>query len=288
MTEPTERPAASATGVVDKPRRALPSDLVTVASLAVLAYAAANVLHEGLGHGGACVLVGGTPRLLTSVSFECDVTAGASTASRIVAAAGTIVNLIAGGLAALAYARGRDGSPVTRFFLWLFATVNLLQAFGYFLFSGVGRIGDWAAVMAPIQPVWAWRIGLAVAGGALYWLATGRAFAALGRFIGGRASDRYPLGNRLALVSYFTGAALYLLSGMLNPGGLLLLAISAAAASLGGTSGLAWGPQLMKGASPGVETDAPVRIPRDARAIVAALVVALLFVFVLGPGIRLG
>jgi hypothetical protein len=278
----------STTGVLDKPRRAVPSDLLTVASLAVLAYAAANVLHEGLGHGGACVLVGGTPRLLTSVSFECSTTELAPGAHRIVAAGGTVMNLVAGGLAGLAYRRARSGTPLIGYFLWLFATINLLQAFGYLLFSGVGRIGDWAAVMAPVQPAWTWRVGLSIAGGVLYWIATKRAFVALGRFIGGRASDRFPIGKRLALASYFTGGALYCLSGLLNPGGLLLLAISAAAASFGGTSGLAWGPQLMRGRDDGSSSDTPTRVPRSMPVIVSAAVVGLVFVFVLGPGVRLG
>jgi hypothetical protein len=279
---------ASATGVLDKARRAVPSDLLTVASLAVLAYAASNVLHEGLGHGGACLLVGGVPRLLTSVSFECDTTGLAPTASRVLAAAGTVVNLAAGTLAALAYRRASSGTAVSRYFLWLFATINFLQAFGYFLFSGVGRIGDWAVVMAPIQPAWAWRIGLAAVGGALYWIATNRAFRALGRFIDGRSSDRFPIGQRLALVSYATGGALYLVSGLLNPAGPLLLAVSAAAASLGGTSGLAWGPQLLRGQETGSSSDVPTRVPRDMRIVVAAAAVGLSFIFLLGPGVPLG
>lgn len=278
----------STTGVIDKPRRAAPSDLVTVASLAVLAYAAANVLHEGLGHGGAALLVGGTPRLLTSVSLNWDPGQLTQGPKALVAAAGTLVNLLAGGLAIVAYLRARSASPATRYFLWLFATINVLQAFGYFLFSGVGNIGDWAVVMAPVRPAWAWRVGLAVGGFALYWWATARAFAALAGFIGGRPSDRYPIAKRLALVSYATGGALYLVSGLLNPGGLLLLAISAAAASLGGTSGLAWGPQLMRRQRYEPAGETPTRISRDLRVIAAAALVGLVFVFALGPGIPLG
>ena len=33
----------------------------TVGAIAVVAYSVGNVVHEGLGHGGACVLVGGRP-----------------------------------------------------------------------------------------------------------------------------------------------------------------------------------------------------------------------------------
>src|SRR5512140_2589538 len=95
-----------------------PSDWLTVASLAILAYAAANVLHEGVGYGGACLLVGGTPQLLTSVDFECGTDGLTPLAARLVAASGTVVNLIAGGLAVLAYRRAAARGPAVRYLLW--------------------------------------------------------------------------------------------------------------------------------------------------------------------------
>ena len=287
MPDPTGSSAGfSPTGVLDKPRRRVPSDVISVASLAVLAYAAANVLHEGLGHGGACLAVGGVPRLLTSVSFECDLAGASASGTRIVAAGGTVVNLLVGWMAGVAFGRVKDG-VVARFFLWLLATVNLLQAFGYFLFSGVGRVGDWAAVMAPVEPAWAWRSGIAIAGFTLYYLTTKRAFLALGGFIGGPVSGRQPIAQRLALIAYFTGGGLYCVSGVLNPGGMLLLLFSAAAASFGGTSGLAWGSQLLRGLG-GAGEGEPVRIPRDLRLVAAAGLTVFVFVFLLGPGIGFG
>ncbi len=277
----------STTGVLDKRRRAVPSDWLTVASVAVLAYAAANVLHEGAGHGGACVLVGGAPQLLTSVSFECGTDGVTPAAARVVAASGTIVNLIAGAIAGLAYRRSAARGPAFRFFLWLFGTINLLTGFGYFLFSGVGRIGDWADVMALVHPEWVWRVVLASGGFALYWIATRRAFVALARFIGGRPSDRVMDGRRIALLSYATGAVLYCLAGALNPSGPRLLLISAAAASLGGTSGLWWGTNFLRGkVAEGID-DAPTRIARDGRLVAAGGAAGFVFVCLLGPGIGL-
>lgn len=274
------------TGVLDKPRRAVPSDTLTVASLAVLAYAAANVLHEAVGHGGACVLMGGAPRMLTSVSFDCD--APTAAAARIVASAGTIVNLVVGGVVAWAYRRATARGEALRFFLWLFATINLMQGFGYFLFSGVGRIGDWAEVMAPIHPEWMWRVALAVVGGGLYYMATVRAFRALAHLIGGQSGDRFPIARKLSLLAYFTGAILYGVAGLMNPGGALLLLTSAVAASLGGTSGLAWGPEFLRAPRDWPSSGpSPIRIARDARLVVGATAVAIVFIFVLGPGIRL-
>jgi hypothetical protein len=43
-------------------------------------------------------------------------------------------------------------------------TFNLFEAGGYFLFSGIGNIGDWAAVVAGWRPAWAWRVALVALG----------------------------------------------------------------------------------------------------------------------------
>ena len=63
--------------------------------------------------------------------------------------------------------------------------------------------------------------------------------------------------------------------------------ISAAAASFGGTSALAWMAQLLRNEKrfPPREREAPP-LPRSIPWLAAGAVVALLFVFVLGPGIR--
>src|SRR2546430_13616929 len=77
--------------------RSLP-DLLTVTAIALVAYAAPNVGHEAVGHGGACVVLGGKPNVLSSVHFECGEEGVSALARRGVAAAGTIVNFIAGGI----------------------------------------------------------------------------------------------------------------------------------------------------------------------------------------------
>ena len=54
-------------------RESAPSlpDLLTVTAIALVAYAVSNVLHEAVGHGGACVALGGKPMVLSSLHFEC-------------------------------------------------------------------------------------------------------------------------------------------------------------------------------------------------------------------------
>src|SRR5207244_2505255 len=121
-------------------------DAVTVAAVAILVYALCTFLHEGLGHGGACLLVGGTPKALSSMHFGGDTEGLPDWAPRLVAAGGPLVNLIAAWLAFGALRRLRGGGAVLRYALWLFAAVNLFLGTGYFLFSGVAGFGDWAVV----------------------------------------------------------------------------------------------------------------------------------------------
>jgi len=71
-------------GLTKQPGLRLP-DLLTVITIALVAYAASNVVHEGVGHGGACVALGGRPRVLSSVHFECGDEAMGSAARRGVA-----------------------------------------------------------------------------------------------------------------------------------------------------------------------------------------------------------
>ena len=260
-------------------------DLLTVIAISIVVYTIANLLHEGLGHGGACLAVGCKPLLLTSVNFQGNEDGLAKWAIRLISAGGTIVNLIAG-LIALALLR-KTFNVHWRFFVWLFATVNLMQATGYWLFSGVANIGDWSSVIDGWSPWWLWRMALALIGGASYWYCTRLAMIRLGPFIGGdQMRGRRALS--LTLVPYFTGALLYTISGIFNPMGLILVALSAMPASLGGTSGLAWGPNLLRGNNLPPAGEGPIFIPRNRAWIIVGAIAMLLLIFVLGPGIRLG
>jgi hypothetical protein len=261
-------------------------DLLTIAAVAVMVYALSSVVHEGLGHGGACIAVGGVPQLISSMEFRCDIDRLAPSAGRIVASAGAIVQIVLG-LAVfktyqvLARRPFSPASNIWRFALWLFAAVSLMQGTGYFLFSGVGGIGDWSDVIDGLQPAIAWRAMLAIGGFALYWLTTRTLFQAL-------SPQRYHRTVRFGVIAYVVGAALSLGAGLLNPAGAALIAMSGAAASLGGASGLAWGPQLLRGRAAPVGTPAePVSIGRSWPVIALGVVVATVFISLLGPGVHI-
>jgi hypothetical protein len=270
--------------LMTKQSASLLPDLVTVTAIALVAYAASNVLHEAVGHGGACIALGGKPLVLSSVHFECDEPLSAF-ARRAVAAAGTIVNFIAGALGLLAFKNtNAQEKPHAAYFLWLFTTLNLLMGAGYFLFSGVGNIGDWAAVAAGVMPPLVWRPAMAIVGGALYFLLARQSAQWLGSLVG---SDELVMrrNSLLTVPAYIAGGLLFCVSGLFNPVGPILIAISAAAASFGGASGLLWLAQFQRR---GEQSPEPAALNRSYVWIVAGCVAAVIFIAILGPGIHFG
>jgi hypothetical protein len=259
-----------------------PPDPFTVGAIGILAYMLGNVLHEGAGHGGACLLVGGKPLAISSVYFEC----GAD--SRLVMAAGTLMNLLAGAVFFVLGRLTRRSYPRLKYFFWIAMTVNLFTGTGYFLFSGIGGIGDWGAFIQGLGPQWPWRVGLTILGAATYLLAARISLLELRPLIGSDRQQRYQRAVRLSVVPYFAGGILMCIAGALNPQGMVLILISAAASTFGGTSGLMWTTAWLKRGTliPCGPPAAPMPIQRSWPLIVTACAVALAFIAILGPSIR--
>jgi hypothetical protein len=254
-------------------------DPATIVAISIVAFAIANVLHEGVGHGGACLLMGGHARVLSTVHFECD------RASPFIAAGGTLANFIAGFLSWIAVRRAHLARADARFFLWLLMTVNLLQGAGYFLFSGVADFGDWADVIHGLEPIWLWRTALTVVGALSYLLLAWLALLELSRFLGPHEYHRRAARD-LTIIPYLVGGLLYTVAGLFNPVGVILVGLSAAAASFGGTSGMAWMTQYLGTALVPQAVSEPLALPRSRGWIVGAVVTAIIFTGVLGPGVR--
>ncbi len=256
-------------------------DVLTVASVAALAYMLGSTLHEGLGHGGACLLSGGRPLVLSSVHFEC------SADTRLVMAGGTLVNLLAG---ALFFVLGRLVTreyPRLKFFLWLSMAVNLFAGTGYFLFSGIGGLGDWNDFIRGLGPQLPWRLGLTVLGVLSYAATAWVNLMELRPFVGSN-EQRYSRAWPMLTVAYFTGGTLMCIAGAFNPRGAILILISAAASTFGGSSGLLWATQWLKSQSmvPFGSVERPIVIQRSWIWTVVAVVTTIIFVVVLGPSIR--
>jgi hypothetical protein len=267
--------------------QALPAhqDLLTLVALSLLAYMAADMVHEGLGHGGACLLVGAPVRLLTSASCVGDLRALSPTRVRLFAAGGCIANLLAAAAFLAAFARARAASDATRCFLWLSTVMNLFIPGGYLMVSPFANFGDFAMFLNGIQSRLAWQVGLTALGAVV--TAGGGAVLLVGldRLCGPDEGVRNRLRHKLTLVPYVSAVAVACGAVLLNPAGRELLVISAGAATVGGLSGLLWMP-LMLG-KPGPRTGArALTIDRRWPWLAATGVALAVFVFILGPGIH--
>jgi hypothetical protein len=253
-------------------------DLWTLAAFGLLAYMISNVLHEGLGHGGAAWLSGAHRITVTSTYMEAGID------NRWIEAAGTLVNLVFGLLGLTALQGMRRVSVPLRLFLWSITAFNLLLGTGYFLFSGIGGIGDWAEWMKGLSPIWAWRVGFAVLGAVSYAAAAWLLARELVRIVGANASQGRM--RRMMLVIYLVGGLTAWLAGVWNPLGWKLVLISAAASSFGGASGLMWIPSIAAGVARGM-SDKSVAASVSRMPLLwlggAALLVA--YVWILGPGV---
>jgi hypothetical protein len=254
-------------------------DPATIIAISIVAFAIANLLHEGAGHGGACVLTGGHAKVLSTVHFEC------SQDSRFIAAGGTLVNFMAGIFCWLALRFVKQTHGHLRYFLWLLMTINLLQATGYFLLSGVGNFGDWADVIHGLAPTWLWRTGLTVLGVASYALVVWLALLELRPFLG-ESDWRRGGAKGLTILPYITGGILNTVAGMFNPVGLILVGLSAAASSFGGASGMAWMTQCLGSRFAPKIASQPLTLQRRRGWIAAAVITAAIFIGVLGRGVR--
>lgn len=251
-------------------------DLWTLAAFGVLAYMISNVLHEGLGHGGVAWLLGAHRITVTSTYMDADLD------TRWILAAGTLVNLAFGvlGLAVLR-SMGRAGIAM-RLFVWTLTSFNLLLGTGYFLFSGIGGIGDWADWMKGLSPMWAWRVGCALLGLVSYWLTAWL----LARELVSIAGTNQTRLRRMTWMIYFAGGLTACAAGVWNPMGWRLVLISAAASSFGGASALLWIPSIAPRCDQDAVTVTNV-MSRQLGLCIATAVLLAAYVWFLGRGLRL-
>jgi hypothetical protein len=255
-----------------------PNSKLTIISMAILAIAASSLLHEGLGHGLTAYLRGDIPTALTSNHLD-DLRP-----DRLVDAAGTLVNLIAGALAMFFSALAtRRANPLSNlgYFLWLLASFNLMDGAGYFLFSGIIGVGDWEAVLHGLPHYLALRIAMTIFGAALYFLVVKLMMRVLQPFCPDRTQHRN-LYNTVGRLPYYAACAFYCLAGAFDPLGLKLLLISTIPAAFGGNSGFMWADSLL----PKHSTLPPLTITRSHAWCIAALLIGLAYILLLGRGIN--
>ena len=134
--------------------------VATLAAVGVIAYVFETIGHEALGHGTACLALGGRIEAIAPLWMRCSET------SKVITASGPLFNVLA---AALLGAALCTGTRLTTFYflLWFGCAFNALVACGYLMVGGATTFGDWGVLFEPITPPWAWRaaaLGLGLAG----------------------------------------------------------------------------------------------------------------------------
>jgi hypothetical protein len=205
--------------------------------LALLLLPLLTMAHELLGHAVTCVATGHHPSELGAFYIECPDTQGWS--QRLVAMAGTSVDVVLAGLAYLAWRRLRG--PLPRLAAWTVFTVKGMVAAGYWMFSGVTNLGDWGpdvgGGLGPLPWPWLWRAGLFVVGLVVYIQVVRVAIRMLDAMLGG-GGQAARTKRRIAMTVYVVGGVSALLVGLFNPHGMVITLTSAVASSFGGTAGL--------------------------------------------------
>jgi hypothetical protein len=242
----------------------------TIVSMAVLASAAATLLHEGVGHGLTAWLRGSVPTELTSNHLS------SMRPDRWVEAGGTLVNLFAGAIFLWVSRVGGERANL-RYFFWILAALNLLPGAGYFVFSGIFGFGDWQEAIRGLPHRGLLRIVMTIFGAALYVYVVRLLAVAVRPFC-----SRRPTYNVVGRLPYLAAGLFSCAAGIFDPLGLRLFLVSTVPAAFGGSSGLLWADGLLP-AKPAAST---LLVSGGPAWWIAATVIGLAYIVILGRGIQ--
>lgn len=263
------------------------TDFLTLIAISAFSLMLAILLHEHGGHALACAVLGGHLNELGAFYVDCDYNSVSSIGYRFVAFAGPLASLLTGIIGMFFFDRTSKTKSQRKYFLWHFATVSLMIAAGYFLFSGFTGIGDLGmdqyGVFYQAQPEWVYRVALTLLGLLAYFGVLLFSLRKMDTVIGGEGQERVARAQTLSLTSYLTGGAVAVLIGFLNPHGIIIVLISSVASCLGGTSGLSWMMQLLDRKKH--TDDAPFTLQRSWAWVIFSIVFVLAYAIILGPTI---
>ena len=256
------------------------ADWLTVVAIAAIAISLNVAFHEGV-HAITCVAVGSHLSEYSALYVSCE--SSTTLQGKIVDGSAPIYNLLAGLLLWTLVCKSKKLSPETWFFLWLFMLMNLLYGAGYWMFSGIGNIGDMAAVIHGWQPAWLWRVLMTIVGSGMFMFFIWLALREFGKRVGGEPTEQIQRANKISLLSYFTALGVVVIAGFFSPPGFLSLPVTAGIfAVLGGLSPLVWMMQWFRASYFTKTVRPPLEIHRMWLWIGAALIVLFLYFFVLG------
>ena len=262
----------------DRKSPRLSLDVATIAAAGVLAYALVATVHEGIGHGAACIAVGADASAVSSTELRCDGVSGIS--ALIVTSSGSLANLLVGLAAFAAFRAARPGDGRVLLLGWLVCAWNIFHAGSYLLAGALFGFGDWGRVASAVDPPILGQIGVGLVGAAIVYFGQRVATDPVWQPLVGIGDDRAARWPAITWPALVGGAAISLLAGLFSP----LRPEYALVTSVLAPLSLLWLVRLPRWPT----ADNPSRgvpIPRSLPLVGSALVVALIFVLALGPGI---
>lgn len=246
--------------------------LATLAAAAAAAYAAADFAHEGLGHGGACLLSGGRLIVLSTTYADCSIS------SRFIDGAGPVAGIAAALIAWLWLRLVPPRGFAARAFLCCLFAFAVFWNVGYLIKSGLTDQGDWAYVIRGLEPFVFWHVVLAAVGIVLY-IAAMRLLANTIRVRLAGEGECTP--RVFAFTAYGAAALLSALAASFDPRGPSTIFSDALPSSLGAV-GLVYVGWVMSRRDPALRlAEAP-----SGAWLAIGIAAAAVFVAVLGPGLR--
>lgn len=260
-------------------------DPLTIVAVAVLVYSLTLALHEGA-HALTSLAAGGTPTLVSSTGTRGDWSMLGELDVLLVGVSGSAVNTLmalAGWLTLRRYlGRPSTGGVVA----WLLFAVNGWVPAVYLVTSPLLGFGDWATIVAEFPNRGPLRASLTVTGLFICGLLWKETRASLARLVGnGSRADRGRRARRLVRLAWASGGAVALAASLVSPHELG----RSVPIAVGSTLGATW-PILPAAGRVGEQPvpGAPLNVPRSWPLVGIGALAGIVFVAVLGPGLRLG
>jgi len=253
-------------------------DVVTIIGLGMVLMPLLTMWHEIGGHAAACAVQGG--RIATIGAFYVDCNGLGGAARLLVSCAGVMMDGVLALVAFLLWRRARG--DLARLTLWLVWVTKAFVAAGYFCFSGATGVGDLGpgahGGIGPLPLPYLWRAAELGVGVVAYVLLVRAAIRTLTVMLGDSAATG-PARRIVAHGYYTTIGVVAVLVGLLNPIGMFITIMSAAASSFGGNAGM-----ISVGfAVPGGQTTRPFVVRRNWAIVVVGVATSAAFAVFLGP-----
>ena len=137
-------------------------DVRTLVAAGVAAACLASIAHEAVGHGGACLAIGGKITLLTATRFSCD------QGNILVDVVGPLMNLVSAALALALLRTGWGSLPAARLFLIMVGGLNLCWFAGEMVVAPFNDGYDQATIARQLGWPQVWKPVSAALGVAVY------------------------------------------------------------------------------------------------------------------------